>query len=116
MNGNRDKNILSHIVKYCEQIEETVALFGADYHIFCTNNIFRNACCMCLLQIGELSNSLSDDFRDSHTVIPWKQIRGFRNIIAHAYGTIEPSVVWEIITTELLALKEYCQKCMAEER
>lgn len=34
MNGNRDKNILSHIVKYCEQIEETVALFGADYNIF----------------------------------------------------------------------------------
>ena len=43
MNVNRDKNILSHIVQYCEQIEETVALFGADYDIFCANNTFRNA-------------------------------------------------------------------------
>ncbi len=116
MSGNRDKNILSHIVKYCEQIEETVALFGADYNIFCVNSTFRNACCMCLLQIGELSNSLSDDFRDGHTAIPWKQIRGFRNIIAHAYGTVEPSVVWEIITEELSELKEYCQECMSEEK
>lgn len=33
MNVNRDKNILSHMVKYCEQIEETVALFGADYDV-----------------------------------------------------------------------------------
>lgn len=115
MNGNRDKNILSHIVKYCEQIEETTALFGADYDTFCANNTFRNACCMCLLQIGELSNSLSEDFRAAHAAIPWKQIRGFRNIIAHAYGTVEPQIVWEIITTELSRLKDYCQKYTIEE-
>ena len=42
MSGNRDKNILSHIVKYCEQIEETAALFGAEYHIFCANNSRMN--------------------------------------------------------------------------
>ena len=115
MNVNRDKNILSHIVRYCEQIEETVALFGADYDIFCSNNTFRNACCMCLLQIGELSNSLSEEFRTAYTAIPWKQIRGFRNIIAHAYGTVEPQIVWEIITTELSELKDYCRKYTAEE-
>ena len=35
MNGNRDKNILSHIVKYCEQIEEMVALCdNFDYTIW----------------------------------------------------------------------------------
>ena len=67
---------------------------------------------MCLLQIGELSNSLSEEFRTTHMAIPWKQIRGFRNIIAHAYGTVEPSIVWEIITTELSELKEYCKKYM----
>ncbi len=115
MNGNRDKNILSHIVKYCEQIEETTALFGADYDIFRVNNTFRNACCMCLLQIGELSNSLSEDFRIAHAAIPWKQIRGFRNIIAHAYGTVEPQIVWEIISVELSELKDFCKKYMIEE-
>lgn len=53
-----------------------------------------------LLQIGELTNSLSEEFLTTHPEIPWKQIRGFRNIIAHAYGTVEPSIVWEIITSE----------------
>ncbi len=33
MSGNRDKKILSHIIQYCEQIEETVNLFGSDYDI-----------------------------------------------------------------------------------
>lgn len=112
MKENRNKNIVSHIIEYCEQIEETVALFGKTYDVFSTNNTYRNACCMCLLQIGELTNSLSEEFLTTHSEIPWKQIRGFRNIIAHAYGTVEPSIVWEIITSELSELKTYCQQLL----
>ena len=35
MNANRDKNILSHIVKYCEQIEEENNMNGK----LCLNKI-----------------------------------------------------------------------------
>lgn len=59
MKENRDMNIVLHIIKYCKQIEETVALYGKTYDVFSTNNTYRNACCMCLLQIGELTNPLS---------------------------------------------------------
>lgn len=109
MSKHRDKNILIHIVEYCTQIEETVDHFGNDYSIFASNNIYRNACCLCLLQIGELTYSLSDEFKAAHAGVPWKQIRGFRNIVAHAYGTIEPPVLWEIISSDILVLKNYCQ-------
>lgn len=114
MNGNRDKSILVHIIQYCDQITEAIGIFGNNYDIFSSSNTYRNACCLCLLQIGELVGTLSDSFLNAHKQIPWRQIKGFRNIVAHAYGTIEPAVVWDIISHDLSSLKDYCQTCLAE--
>lgn len=114
MSGNRDTDVLTHIIQYCDQITEAVSLFGNDYNVFFTNNTYRNACCLCLLQIGELVGALSEHFIVGHTVIPWKQIRGFRNIVAHAYGTIEPAVVWDILSNDIPELKDYCNTCLIE--
>lgn len=114
MSGNKNMRILRHMIQYCDQITEAMVLFGKNYDIFKSNNTYRNACCLCLLQIGELTYSLTDDFKISHSGVPWKQIRGFRNIIAHAYGTIEPAVVWDILMNDLPTLKSYCQKCLKD--
>ena len=115
MIATRDKNVLLHIVEYCNQTDETVDLFGKSYETFSSSHTYRNACCLCLLQIGELVNALSEEFLKGHTAIPWKQIKGFRNIVAHAYGTVEPAVVWEIITDDLPQLKSYCSQIIYEE-
>ena len=112
----RDHSILMHIIRYCDQIEETMELFGNEYNTFLSNNTYRNACCMCLLQIGELTNAFTNEFLASHTGVPWKQIRGFRNIVAHAYGIVEPEIVWEIITDDIYRLKEYCNKILETEK
>lgn len=115
MSANRDTSILTHIVRYCDQVSEAIDIFGNEYNIFISNNTYRNACCLCLLQIGELVGTLSDSFTATHTDIPWKQIKGFRNIVAHAYGTIEPEVVWDIIFNDLPILKKYCQACIVKD-
>lgn len=109
MNETRNRNILIHIDQYCDQIAESIDIFGNDYDIFCSSNTYRNACCMCLLQIGELAGTLSNDFISEHTIIPWKQIKGFRNIVAHAYGTVEPSIVWDILSNDIPVLKNFCK-------
>lgn len=114
MSGNRDENILAHILEYSSQITETVSLFGNSYDIFSSNNTYRNACCLCLLQIGELVGALSKEFTAAHTSIPWRQIKGFRNIVAHAYGTVEPSVAWDIIANDMPKLESYCRTCLGE--
>lgn len=113
MSVNRDESILTHIVRYCDQVAEAIGIFGNEYTIFLSNNTYKNACCLCLLQIGELVGTLSAGFTTSHTEIPWKQIKGFRNIVAHAYGTIEPEIVWDIISNDLPRLKDYCKTCIS---
>ena len=110
----RDTNVLERIVSYCEQIEETVERFGNDYETFASDRIYRNAAAMCVLQIGELSGKLTDDFRETYPGAPWHQIRGMRNIVAHSYGSVDPEITWEILTEDIPKLKEYCETVMKE--
>lgn len=105
---DRNISILEHIIKYCDQIEETIQRFGRDYDVYFNDPIYRNATAMCVLQIGELSGKLTDDFRSAHPGAPWRQIKGIRNIVAHNYGTVDPETTWEILMEDIPALKEYC--------
>ena len=63
---DRDKVILQKIGDYCQQIEQTVARFGADFETYCADHVYRNACCMCILQIGELVGKLSGELTAAH--------------------------------------------------
>src|SRR5699024_4879101 len=72
---DRDRAILQKIVIYCQQIEQTVARFGADFETYCADHVYRNACCMCILQIGELVGKLSGELTAACPNIPWRSIR-----------------------------------------
>ncbi|MGN1027955.1 MAG: DUF86 domain-containing protein [Faecousia sp.] len=108
----KDISIISHVLSYCEQIEETMDRFGREQEVFMQDKIYRNAVALCILQIGELAGKLSDSFRHEHSQIPWQQIKATRNIVAHSYGSVDPVVTWEIITDDIPELKKYCQSIM----
>lgn len=110
---DRDRNILEHMVSYCDQIEATIVRFGDNYSIFSEDPIYRNAAALCIIQIGELVGKLSEDFRAAHPGVPWRQIKAMRNIVAHSYGTIDPEVTWEVMTEDIPELKAYCKGLLA---
>ena len=49
-----------------------------------------------LLVMGEAVKRLSMSFRANHPEIDWKGIAGLRDILIHAYDTIDIELVWEI--------------------
>ena len=78
--GNKD--LLKHIIGYCNQIGEAHSQFG---------------------------NNLTEDFREATAGdIPWKQIRGLRNVVAHEYGNIDEESLWETITEDIPVLYKFC--------
>ena len=91
---NRDIQILQKIQGYCDDI------------MFTHTEYDRIA--LCLLQIGELVKKLSDEFVQSHTTIPWKAIRGMRNVVAHEYGHIDIDTIWETSETGIIELRDFC--------
>ena len=106
--SERDLSILKHVVSYCEDIEEAVLRFGRSYEAFGQDKAYRNACAMCILQIGELGGHLSPEFRAAYRQMPWNEIRGMRNVMAHAYGSISVQTTWEAIEQDIPALKAFC--------
>jgi len=50
---------------------------------------------------------MSPDFRSAYPGIPWKDIIGMRNILAHQYDKVDSAVVWDAVSQdipELIAL------------
>ena len=110
MSGNRDAEILRHILRYCCQIETAHVDFGASRERFNNSTTYQNAVCMCILQIGELVGRLSEGYRAEHADIPWHKIRGMRNFVAHEYGHLDLDVVWYTATKSIPELKRFCEQ------
>lgn len=62
------------------------------------------------MQIGELTNKLSQEFKDNHSEIPWRAIRGMRNVVTHEYGKIDVETVWETAENGTKELMAFCQR------
>lgn len=55
----------------------------------------------CLQNIGEAAGRLSDAAKDAHPRVPWSDIVGLRNVLAHEYGAIDYERLWEIATIDV---------------
>jgi uncharacterized protein with HEPN domain len=55
--------------------------------------------------IGEAATRLGPAERALAPTVPWREIVGTRNRVAHGYLGISPTTVWDILTVELPALK-----------
>lgn len=51
--------------------------------------------------IGEAARHVSEEFREQHPEIPWLQIIGQRNVLAHDYGEILVERVWLTVAKSL---------------
>ena len=96
---NKDSIILKKILNYCAQLEEACVMFDNDYNTFVNNSVFQNACCMCILQIGELCKIVSKELKIQQTTIPWKEWCGIRDIFAHQYSNLDHESAWTLYKT-----------------
>jgi uncharacterized protein with HEPN domain len=68
----------------------------------------QQAVVMSLIVLGEAATKVMDkhpEFAAQHAEIPWHNMRGMRNRIAHGYFDIDLVVVWDTLQTALPTLK-----------
>lgn len=51
------------------------------------------------------ASKISDDVKNAHPEIAWRDIVGTRVILAHAYFQIDPTIVRRVITHDLPVLR-----------
>lgn len=108
--NNKDEFLLKKIVMYCHQLDGTRELFGDTPEKFAGGYVYQNACCMCIIQIGELAGKLSEDVRKEIPMIPWTAIRGMRNMFAHDYGSMDIERTWATISKDIPELCSACER------
>lgn len=66
--------------------------------------IVRLAAEAAITRIGEAARHLPDEVTALAPDVPWAQVRGMRNVMAHAYFDIEVDVLWTTLVRDLPAL------------
>ncbi len=56
--------------------------------------------------LGEAAKKLNSRTRALSAGTPWREIAGFRDVIAHDYLEVDLDLVWNVIESELPGLRE----------
>ena len=112
---DRDRNIISHMLKYCDEVETAHDDFSHSKERFMNSSTYRNAVTMPILQIGELANHLSEEFKQQHKQIPWNEMRGIRNLMAHQYHSVDFEIIWDTSRADIPALIEFCKDYLGKD-
>lgn len=109
-----DLQRIKHIRDYCTEIEKTVTRYGRAFAIFDSDPDYQRSVPFSILQIGELSGGLSQEYRQATADrVQWGPIKGMRNLVAHNYGSMSREIIWETATTDIPALKRFCEEQLA---
>jgi uncharacterized protein with HEPN domain len=63
---------------------------------FCANTEKQDAVVRRLEIIGEAAVHLNDATRQTIPALPFRKMRGMRNIVAHDYANVNLKIVWEV--------------------
>ncbi len=91
---------IEKIFIYVRGLESAEAFFEAN------DQLNFNACQVLLMVIGEETKKITSDLKAHSPHIPWNQIAGMRNRIAHDYRSLNPDISFDVINNHLPALKE----------
>ena len=112
--NDRDYRTVVKMVERCEKIAAILEKFECDFDAFLTDVAFQDACCMNVIQLGELVGRLSDELKARRSDVPWAAIRGLRNLFAHDYEAANEQMVWQTVTRDVPALRGVLLEILAE--
>ncbi|MCA1936323.1 MAG: DUF86 domain-containing protein [Asticcacaulis sp.] len=102
----RREDYIRHIQDAVTQALDYVE--GMDHATFLSDRRTQQAVIMNLIIMGEAATRLmmeSPDFIEHHPDIPWRNMRGMRNRLAHGYFDLDLDLIWETLCVSLPQLQ-----------
>ena len=54
-----------------------------------------------LMTMGESIRWIPEPILDAHPDVPWRTLRGMRNVVVHEYFGVDPAILWETVRGDL---------------
>ena len=84
-----------------------------DFDAFQENELVIDGVVRNLEIIGEAVKKIPTEIRIKHPGIEWNKIAGVRDILIHAYFSVDIEILWDIVINKLPALKTKVSDIMA---
>jgi len=113
----RTENYLEHIVDSSGDILSFTNGFSRE--AFKSDLRTQKAVVMSLIEIGEAATKIAasdPDFIAENGDLPWSQMRGMRNRIAHGYFDIDLDIVWQTVTSAIPTLNQQAEALLNDLR
>ncbi len=85
-----------------------------DLASFLENRVLLRAAERIVDIIGESARNVSANGREATPDIPWREIIGQRNILAHEYGQIDHELLYNTIVNDIPELIRHLEKALPE--
>jgi len=103
---------IADILAAAERIGRYTA--GLQEEAFARDEKTVEAVCFALVVIGEAAAQVPDSVQAGAPQIPWRKMKGMRNIAAHEYFGIDLSTVWQTATVDVPAVRPLLEKLLVE--
>ena len=116
--AERDSMLIERILEDYDTFEKRIEYSEMDEDKFCNDHSFEgefnfDAIMNPLYRIVEDAGHLSNEIILGAPELPWQQINGFRNFIAHGYAQLDRKLVWHTAKEDLPQLIDYLRSIFA---
>ena len=94
-----DRPHLENISKYIRKMMTYTE--DVTFEEFQENQMVYDACILNFINLAESFKLLSDNFKVKNLTLPYHQINCLRNIAAHTYEGLDPSILYDTIKKEI---------------
>jgi uncharacterized protein with HEPN domain len=108
----RQEAYLRDMLDSAQHIQRYVA--GVEFEAFSTDSQKKDAVSMRLSAIGEAAHHLTPETAAKLPGVPFREIRAMRNRIAHDYGHVDYSIIWNVTQEDIAPLVAALEKYFRE--
>ena len=109
------KDFIGHMLEAAERVLQYTK--GLSHEEFFANPLVQDAVIRNIEIIGEAANNLLEtgpDIAASFPSIPFAQIYGMRNRVAHGYFSVSLPMVWDSVLVDIPELRQQIAKVLGE--
>jgi uncharacterized protein with HEPN domain len=107
---DRDAACLWDMLQAAKEVYEMMQ--DHDLKGFLNNVVLQRAVERCLEIIGESARRVSQKGQATLVDIPWREVIGQRNILAHEYGHIDHELIFKTVTEDIPELIRNLEKAL----
>ncbi len=111
----RDSRLyLNDIIESITKIKEYTNNLNLD--TFVSNNLVIDAVIRNFEIIGEAAGHIPENIQSLYPEVPWYEMKGMRNIMAHEYFRVDLKIVWKTAHESLPALGLMVERVLKEQQ